>query len=140
MLFGRYLPGLVFFLFLPALAATCAADDGPRKSSEVPPKLAAQAKKTFAQKLPYFIWTEKPASKAREVKPMAEKMLTLGRSGSLHARRQVSAFVTEPAVVRKVFGELAEKYRGKPGGYTRLVKLMPRKGDGAPMAQVELVL
>ena len=78
-------------------------------------------------------------AKAREVKPMAEKMLTLGRAGSLHARRQVSAFITEPAVVRMVFGELAEKYRGRPGGYTRLVKLGARKGDASEMAMLELV-
>jgi large subunit ribosomal protein L17 len=70
---------------------------------------------------------------------MAEKMLTLGRSGSLHARRPGSAILTEPAVVRKVFGDLAEKYRGKQGGYTRLVKLGARKGDASEMALLELV-
>jgi large subunit ribosomal protein L17 len=79
------------------------------------------------------------AAKAREVKPMAEKMLTLGKAGSLHARRQASAFITEPDVVSSVFSDLADRYRERPGGYTRLVKLGPRKGDASEMALLELV-
>ena len=79
------------------------------------------------------------AAKAREVKPMAEKMLTLGKAGSLHARRQASAFITEPAVVRAVFSDLADRYKDRPGGYTRLTKLGPRKGDASEMAMLELV-
>lgn len=78
-------------------------------------------------------------AKAREIKPMAEKMVTLGKAGSLHSRRQASAFITEPAVVRRVFGELAASYKERPGGYTRLIKLGPRKGDASEMALLELV-
>lgn len=78
-------------------------------------------------------------AKAREVRPMAEKMVTLGKSGSLHARRQASAFITEDAVVRRVFNDLADKYRERPGGYTRIVKLGQRKGDASDMALLELV-
>ena len=79
------------------------------------------------------------AAKAREVKPMAEKMVTLGKSGSLHARRQAAAFITEDAVVRTVFNDLADRYRDRPGGYTRMIKLGPRKGDASEMALLELV-
>ncbi|MDA1296458.1 MAG: 50S ribosomal protein L17 [Chloroflexi bacterium] len=79
------------------------------------------------------------AAKAREVKPMAEKMVTLGKAGSLHARRQAAAFITEPAVVRSVFDDLAGRYKDRPGGYTRLIKLGPRKGDASEMALLQLV-
>lgn len=79
------------------------------------------------------------AAKAREVKPMAEKMVTLGKAGSLHARRQAAAFITEEAVVKNVFDDLADRYRDRPGGYTRLIKLGPRKGDASEMALLELV-
>lgn len=79
------------------------------------------------------------AAKAREVKPMAEKMVTLGKAGSLHARRQAAAFITESAVVRSVFDDLADRYRDRPGGYTRLIKLGPRKGDASEMALLQLV-
>ena len=79
------------------------------------------------------------AAKAREVKPMAEKMVTLGKAGSIHARRQAAAFITETAVVRSVFDDLADRYKDRPGGYTRLVKLGPRKGDASEMALLELV-
>ena len=79
------------------------------------------------------------AAKARSVRPMAEKMVTLGKSGSLHARRQAAAFITEDAVVRSVFDELADRYRDRPGGYTRITKLGPRKGDASEMAVLELV-
>ena len=78
-------------------------------------------------------------AKAREIKPMAEKMVTLGKAGSLHSRRQASAFITEPAVVRRVFSDLADTYKDRPGGYTRLIKLGPRKGDASEMALLELV-
>jgi len=79
------------------------------------------------------------AAKARSVRPMAEKMVTLGKSGSLHARRQAAAFITEDSVVRSVFDDLAERYRDRPGGYTRITKLGPRKGDASEMALLELV-
>jgi len=78
-------------------------------------------------------------AKARETRPLAEKVITLGKEGSLHARRQALAFVWDKKVVDKVFTELGPKYAERLGGYTRLVKLGPRVGDGAPMAQLELV-
>ena len=78
-------------------------------------------------------------AKAREAGPLAEKMITLGKQGTLHARRQALAFVTDKKVVDKVFGEFGPRYADRPGGYTRLTKLGPRLGDGAPMAQLELV-
>jgi large subunit ribosomal protein L17 len=78
-------------------------------------------------------------AKAREARPLAEKVITLGKKGSLHARRQALAFVYDSRVVDKVFTELGPRYANRPGGYTRMVKLGPRSGDGAPMAQLELV-
>lgn len=78
-------------------------------------------------------------AKAKEVRGMAERMITLGKNGSLHARRQVLAFVTDTKVVAKLFDELAPRYAQRTGGYTRITKLEPRLGDGAPMAQLELV-
>ena len=78
-------------------------------------------------------------AKAREVQGMAEKTITLGKRGSLHARRQALAFVTDKKVVGKLFDEIAPGYADRPGGYTRLIKLGPRLGDAAPMARLELV-
>jgi len=78
-------------------------------------------------------------AKAKEVRGMAERMITLGKNGSLYARRQALAFVTDKKVVAKLFDELAPRYAQRTGGYTRIIKLEPRLGDGAPMAQLELV-
>ncbi len=78
-------------------------------------------------------------ARARQVRGLAEKMVTLGKEGGLHSRRQALTFIFSKKVTDKVFGELAERYAGRPGGYTRLVKLGPRLGDGARMAQLELV-
>ena len=78
-------------------------------------------------------------AKAKEVRPLAEKMITLGKRGDLHARRQALAFVLNEKVVQKLFELLAPRYAGRAGGYTRLVKLGPRLGDAAHMAQLELV-
>lgn len=66
-------------------------------------------------------------------------MITLGKEGSLHARRQALSFVIDKKVVKKVFEELAPRYANREGGYTRLVRLGARLGDGAPMVQLELV-
>ncbi len=77
--------------------------------------------------------------KAKEVQPLAEKMITLGKKGSIHARRQALAFVTDEKVVIKLFSDIAPKYASRAGGYTRLIKLGPRLGDGAEMARLELV-
>ena len=78
-------------------------------------------------------------AKAKEVRSLTEKMITLGKDGGLHARRQALSFVMEKKVVDKVFDELASRYAERSGGYTRMVKLGPRLGDGAAMVQVELV-
>lgn len=78
-------------------------------------------------------------AKAKEARSMAEKVITWGKSGSLHGRRQVLRLVQEKEVVRKVFNDLGPRYAGRPGGYTRIVKLGPRRGDGAPLVQIELV-
>ena len=78
-------------------------------------------------------------AKAKEVRGMAEKIITLGKDGSLHARRQTLAVVTDKKVVGKLFSEIAPKYASRQGGYTRIAKLGPRLGDGAPMAKLELV-
>lgn len=79
-------------------------------------------------------------AKAREVRRMAEKMITLGKKGTLHHRRHATAKLMDDDVVRKLFGELAERYEDRHGGYTRLYKLGTRKGDAADMAIVELVV
>jgi len=78
-------------------------------------------------------------AKAKEVRPLAEKMITLGKKGTLHARRQVIAFVRKEAVVAKIFDDLGPRFGQRPGGYSRIVKLGRRLGDGADLAMLELV-
>lgn len=78
-------------------------------------------------------------AKAKEARPLAEKMITWGKKGDLHARRQVLAFLGDKDVVDKVFTDIGPRYAERPGGYTRIVKLGPRLGDAASMAQLELV-
>lgn len=78
-------------------------------------------------------------AKAKEARPLAEKMITLGKKGTLHARRQVMAFVRKEAVVAKLFDELGPRFGQRPGGYSRIVKLGLRPGDGAQLAMLELV-
>jgi large subunit ribosomal protein L17 len=78
-------------------------------------------------------------AKAKEIRGLAEKMITLGKKSGLHAYRQALAFITDTKVTEKVFSELGPRYKERPGGYTRIVKLEPRPGDGAPMVQLELV-
>ena len=78
-------------------------------------------------------------AKAKEVRSLAEKMITLGKNGSLASRREALAFITSKAVVDKLFAEIAPGYVDRHGGYTRLLKLRPRPGDNAPMVQIELV-
>ena len=78
-------------------------------------------------------------AKAKEVRSLAEKMITLGKGGELHHRRQALSFVIDKSVVDKLFSALAPRFAERPGGYTRIVKLGPRIGDGAPMVQLELV-
>jgi large subunit ribosomal protein L17 len=78
-------------------------------------------------------------ARAKEVKPLVDKMVTLGKRGTLHARRQALAYVYEPDVVERLFDDIAPRYTTRAGGYTRVMKIGPRKGDGAMMAQLELV-
>ena len=78
-------------------------------------------------------------TKAKAVKPLAEQMITLGRRGDLHARRQATSFLRSRDVVHKLFAEVAPLFKDRPGGYTRIVKLGPRPGDSAEMAYLELV-
>ena len=78
-------------------------------------------------------------AKAKEVRGFAEGMITLGKQGTLHHRRQALAFVLDDKVVKKLFQELAPRYQERNGGYTRMTKLGPRRGDGALMAKLELV-
>jgi large subunit ribosomal protein L17 len=78
-------------------------------------------------------------AKAKEVRGIAEKMITLGKKSGLHSYRQAMSFITDKKVTEKVFSELGPRYKERPGGYTRLVKLEPRLGDGASMVQLELV-
>jgi large subunit ribosomal protein L17 len=77
--------------------------------------------------------------KAKETRPVAEKMITLARRDTLHARRQVLAFVSDQAVVGKLFSDIAPRYAERPGGYTRILRTGRRQGDAAEMALLELV-
>ncbi|PYI50111.1 50S ribosomal protein L17 [Paenibacillus flagellatus] len=85
-------------------------------------------------------------AKAKEVRSIAEKLITLAKRGDLHARRQAAAFVrreelpdADQDAIQKLFSELATRYSERPGGYTRILKLGPRRGDAAPMVYLELV-
>lgn len=78
-------------------------------------------------------------AKAKEIRSLAEKLITLGKRGDLHARRQALAQLYDPQMVDKLFHVIAPRYADRPGGYTRIIKLEPRQGDAAPMAQLSLV-
>ena len=78
-------------------------------------------------------------AKAKAIRGLAEKMITLGKKGGVPHRRRVAGYVYDSDVVAKVFEELGPRYAARPGGYTRIVKLGPRLGDGAPVVQLELV-
>jgi large subunit ribosomal protein L17 len=78
-------------------------------------------------------------TKAKAVKPLAEQMITLGRRGDLHARRQATAFLRSRDIVHRLFADVAPRFKDRPGGYARIVKIGPRPGDAAEMAYLELV-
>jgi large subunit ribosomal protein L17 len=82
---------------------------------------------------------ETTAAKAKAVKPFAEKMITLGKRGDLHARRQALAALRSNDVVHHLFAEVAPRFATRPGGYTRIVRIGPRQGDAAEMVYLELV-
>ena len=78
-------------------------------------------------------------AKAKEIGPIAEKMVTLGKKGTLHDRRQAAAFITDKSVLKSVFDDIAPRYKERAGGYTRITRLGVRSGDAAEMALIELV-
>lgn len=82
---------------------------------------------------------ETTVTRAKEVRAVAEKFITIGKTSTLHSKRQVYAFITKESVAKKVFDEIAPKYADKNGGYTRIIKTGPRRGDAAEMAIIELI-
>lgn len=78
-------------------------------------------------------------AKAKELRGVAERMITLGKRGDLHARRQALSVIRSKEVTAKLFDELAERFRDRPGGYTRVIKVGNRVGDAAPISIIELV-
>ena len=82
---------------------------------------------------------ETTVTRAKEVRAVAEKMITIGKNSDLHSKRQVFAYVTKEDVAKRVFDEISPKYADRNGGYTRIVKIGPRRGDAAEMAIIQLV-
>ena len=82
---------------------------------------------------------ETTVTRAKEVRALTDQMITLGKQNTLHAKRQVFAFVTKESVAAKLFNEISPKYESKNGGYTRVIKTGPRRCDAAEMAIIELV-
>ena len=82
---------------------------------------------------------ETTLTRAKEVRSMAEKMITLGKTNTLASKRQALAFITKEDAVKKLFSELAPKYADRNGGYTRIIRTGPRRGDAAEMAIIELI-
>ncbi len=78
-------------------------------------------------------------AKAKELRPYAEKLITWARRGDLHARRQVERVIKDRKVAGRLFGEIGPRFAGRPGGYTRIVKIGHRSGDGAEIARIELL-
>ena len=82
---------------------------------------------------------ETTVTRAKEVRAMAEKMITIAKANDLHSKRQVYSYITKETVAKKVMDEIAPKYADRNGGYTRIVKISPRRGDAAEMAIIELI-
>lgn len=82
---------------------------------------------------------ETTVTRAKEVRAMAEKMITIGKDSSLHAKRQVYSYITKEAVAKKLIEEVSPKYADRKGGYTRIIKTGPRRGDAAEMCIIELI-
>ena len=82
---------------------------------------------------------ETTVTRAKEVRSMAEKMITIAKAGDLHSKRQVYSYITKETVAKKVMDEIAPKHADRNGGYTRIVKIGPRRGDAAEMAIIELI-
>jgi large subunit ribosomal protein L17 len=77
--------------------------------------------------------------KAKELRPIAEKMITQGRTDTVHSRRQVRRWLADRDLIKKLFEEISPRYKDRPGGYLRITRLGPRKGDGAELAKLEFV-
>lgn len=82
---------------------------------------------------------ETTEAKAKEIRGLAEKMITLGKNGSLHARRQALSFIQKKDIVSKLFDDVAGRFRGRSGGYTRIIPTRRRPGDGAELVALELI-
>ncbi len=82
---------------------------------------------------------ETTVTRAKEVRAVAEKMITIAKTNDLHSKRQVMAYVTKESVAKKLFDEIAPNYADRQGGYTRIIKTGPRRGDAAEMALIQLV-
>lgn len=78
-------------------------------------------------------------AKAKELRPLAERLVTQGRKDTVHSRRRVRRWISERKLVKKLFDEIAPRYQDRPGGYLRITKLGPRQGDGAELAKIEFV-
>ena len=82
---------------------------------------------------------ETTVTRAKEIRPLAEKMITIGKDANLHSKRQIFSFITKEDVAKKLIDEISPKYRDVNGGYTRITKIGPRRGDAAEMAIIELI-
>jgi large subunit ribosomal protein L17 len=105
-------------------------------------KTTDQRKAMMRQQVTDFLQNgrmETTVSRAKEIAPVAEKMITLGKKNTLASRRQALAYITKEDVVTKVFSDLAPKYAERNGGYTRITRIGVRRGDAAEMAVIELV-
>ena len=78
-------------------------------------------------------------TKAKAMRPFVDHMISLSKRGDLHARRQAASFLLDPVAVRKLFNDLGPKFAGRPGGYTRIIKIGPRRGDSAQLAVIEFM-
>jgi len=103
---------------------------------------AAHQKAMFANLVASLIAAEAivtTEAKAKALRPIAEKLITKARAGGVHNHRQVVAYLRDKEMAHKLFAEIGPRYRDRPGGYLRILKLGPRAGDNAPMARVEFV-
>ena len=105
-------------------------------------RTSAHRKAMFRNQLASLVTHERIRTtlhKAKELRPLAEKIITQGKRGTIHSRRLVRRWIPDRSLVRKVFDEIAPRFAERPGGYLRIVKLGPRRGDGAEMAVIEFV-
>jgi len=112
--------------------------NGPRKLNRSSPHRKAMMRNMVTSLLDHER-IETTDAKAKELRRVADKMITLGKRGDLHARRQALSVIRSKAVTAKLFDELAERFRDRPGGYTRVIKVGNRVGDAAPISIIELV-